>query len=183
MDSARAEIYGEGLRQAQIDRLLRAGVTIQTLMWPTLVTATRGQRGQDGRFDYDPRQRPDWLAFEEDEDFVFCPFRQLADDEPPFATVMGRSFALGEANIDNAGTYCFDGWLSVWPTPLAWLKAGRRGIVIVDWSRMFDRLRDAPRILGETVRLAEKIDTLMHPARLPVIGAKVAKRADQKRRL
>lgn len=167
MDARRAEIWLESLKQGQLDQLTGAGVTVGSLIRPTPVMATRGAGAHDGRFDYYPRSSPDWLAFEEDEDFVFW-----HPSEDRLATAEGRAFALGETDITNAGTYALDGWLSVWPSPLAWLRAGRRGIVIVDWDRVFDRLRDCPRILGETVQLAERIDTLMHPTRLPAIAAR-----------
>lgn len=177
MDARRAEIWLEGLKQGQLDHLIGADITINTLIHPTPVLATRGTRAHDGRFDYDRRADPDWLAFEEEGDFVFW---RPADGA--VATAYGRSFALGEENIYNPGTYALDGWLEVFPTPLGWLQANRRGIVIVDWSRIFERLRDAPRILGATVPIAETIETLMHPARLPVVAAKVARRAGRKGR-
>jgi hypothetical protein len=180
MDAARAEIWLECLTQAHLDQLLGAGITTQTILRPSVVMATRGQRAHDGRFDYRQRAKPDWLAFEEAEDFVFCPVDRLGDEAPPFATAEGRAFALGEDNIWNPGTYALDGWLSVWPSPLAWLQAGRRGIVIVDWDRVFECLRDCPRILGETVILAERIDTLMHPARLPAISVRQKQRSSRR---
>jgi hypothetical protein len=172
MDAARAEIWLEPLNQGQIDQLLGAGITTTTILWPSVVMATRGTRAHDGRFDYHPRARPDWLAFIETDDCVFCPFDRLDDEAPPFATAEGRAFALGEDNIGNAGTYAFDGWLHVHATPLAWLQAGRRGIVIVNWDRIFNCLRDCPRILGETQLIAQRIDTLMHPARLPAMASR-----------
>ena len=173
MNRARAEIFLEGLPQSRLDWLLKAEkIPIATLMAPSLVTATRGVAAHDGRFDYHPRRPPDWLAFEEEEDFVFW----LPGQSHTFATAEGRAFALGEANITNSGTYCFDGWLQVFPEPLAWLKAARKGIVIVDWQRVFERLRDVPRILAATYELGDKIDTLMHPARLPAIAVREKKR-------
>jgi hypothetical protein len=172
MDAARAEIWLECLTQAQLDHLRGAGVNTLTILYPSVVMATRGIRAHDGRLDYHPRAKLNWLAFEERDDFVFCPLDRLADEAPPFATALGRAFALGEDNIWNPGTYAFDGWLHVHATPLAWLQAGRRGIVIVDWNRVFDCLRDCPRILGETQLLAERIDTLMHPARLPAMASR-----------
>jgi hypothetical protein len=173
MDARRAEIWLEGLKQPQLDRLFGAGVMIQTLFNPTLVTATRGRRAHDGRFDYDPRAKPDWLAFEEPEDFIFWRLPQ-ADFEGEVATAEGRAFALGEQNISNPGTYALDGWLRIFPEPFSWLRARRRGIVIIDWNfgRVFEELRDCPRIVGETELLAERIDMLMHPARLPAIAAR-----------
>jgi hypothetical protein len=48
--------------------------------------------------------------------------------------------------MDDASTYAFDCALNIFSSPLDWLRAERDGIVVIDWSRAFDRLRDAPRI-------------------------------------
>jgi len=58
----------------------------------------------------------------------------------------GRAFALGEEIIWDASTYSFDCALNIFSDPLDWLRARRDGIVVLDWYRAFDRLRDAPRI-------------------------------------
>ncbi len=174
MNAARAEIFLEGLAQGQLDWLLAAGIRIPALIHPVALTVSRGSIGPAGRFDYDESAAPEWLAFECEEDFVFWRFDRLGEPHA-FCTAYGRAFALGDGQIDNAGTYAFNGWLRVWPDPLAWLKHNRDGIVILDWSRVFERLRDCPRILGETIDIGERVDTLMHPPRLPSISARKAK--------
>jgi hypothetical protein len=63
------------------------------------------------------------------------------------ASWLGASFCLGdERQID--GPY-LDEPLQVWRSPVSWLKAERRGIVIVEKSRAFDRLRDVPELVCE----------------------------------
>ncbi|CAN7722191.1 hypothetical protein LJR007_003257 [Aminobacter sp. LjRoot7] len=102
-----------------------------------------------------------WLAFEEHEDCVCWNPRH-----GKFATYANRVFALGQAAIDEAVTYSFDCALNVFDNPISWLRAKRDGIVVLDWTGTFDRLRDAPRIA-----LAESLLPLyrrhMKPARTP----------------
>jgi hypothetical protein len=63
------------------------------------------------------------------------------------ASWLGAAFCLGdERQID--GPYLGDP-LQVWRSPVSWLKAERRGIVIVEKSRASDRLRDVPELLCE----------------------------------
>ena len=58
----------------------------------------------------------------------------------------GAGFALGEGQIHNPGVYAFDGCLQLYDNPLSWLRSNRDGVVVIDWNRAFDRLRDCPRI-------------------------------------
>jgi hypothetical protein len=166
MKARRAEILLEGLPLARLNWLLeKEKIPIQTLMEPTLVYATRGVMAHDNRFDYKPDRQPAWLAFEEEEDFVFW----LPGSYDAITTAEGRAFALGEDNITNAGTYFLDGALTVFADPLSWLKARRCGIVIFDWFQAFDRLRDVPRICTDSEAIAERLDSYMKPLRIPAI--------------
>lgn len=68
--------------------------------------------------------------------------------------------------IYNPGTYSFNCALNIFVDPLDWLRAKRDGIVVLDWTRAFDRLRDAPRIaLAES--LVPKYERYMRPAHMP----------------
>ncbi|WP_287205134.1 hypothetical protein [Mesorhizobium sp.] len=91
---------------------------------------------------------------------------QSGSSQGKFATYANRAFALGQAVIDEAATYSFDCALNVFDNPISWLLAKRDGIVVLDWTRASDRLRDAPRIA-----LAESLLPLyrrhMEPARTP----------------
>ncbi len=127
------------------------------------VRVVHGVCTPDGWLDLDPDGRS-FITFEQDNDCVFwCP----ATGE--LTTWHHRAFALGEDNIVNAGTYALDGYLTIYRDPLEWLRDEGRGIVILDWSRAFDMLRDAPRIL-----CAEQILPLykkhMTPRHLPELA-------------
>ncbi len=108
------------MRQSHIDWLLSHGVTIEAMCWPEAMLASG------------------------------CTFYFPDDDAfwEPIAT--GRKlrghFCLGADSILDASNYSFDGALVIHETPLAWLKANRNGIVVIDWNRAFDNLRDCPRV-------------------------------------
>ncbi|MGO8218879.1 hypothetical protein ACC746_31310 [Rhizobium ruizarguesonis] len=140
---------------------LRAhGVPMAAIVQPEPVRLARGYRAADGRFDPDP-SGPDWFAFAERDDLIF--WRPKTGE---LATWNGRSFALGEAVIDDASTYLLDGHLHLFQHPLAWLRRNRDGIVITNWSLAFDRLRDCPRIeIAES--LLPTYRKHMQPARMP----------------
>jgi hypothetical protein len=106
---------------------------------------------------------PLWFAFIEPEDIVFWEPRTGA-----LATWNGRAFALGESMIDNASTYSFDFALNVFASPLDWLRAERDGIVVVNWDRAFDYLRDCPRVAVDKA-LRPLYLRQMKPPRLPEV--------------
>ncbi|MBY5879846.1 hypothetical protein HFN46_11825 [Rhizobium leguminosarum] len=99
-----------------------------------------GLRGKDGRFEPD-RAGKEWLFFDELHDVVYwCP------RTGEVATYEGRAFALGELAIGNAATYALEGRLHIHATVGRWIIAGGTGIVVIDWRRAYDMLKDAPRI-------------------------------------
>lgn len=79
--------------------------------------------------------------------------------------LMGRAFALGEAAIDMGATYFGSGALQVWRSPLDWLRAEGRGIVIVDRSGVYERLRDVPSIAGEDLEHGRQLQNALIPRR------------------
>jgi hypothetical protein len=140
MNASRPEISLAAPSQAEINWLIRQGVSTTAMVRPIAMMVTIGSRASHGLFDNsDGGER--WLAFEQEDDCVFWQPRQGA-----FATYAGRAFALGEDIIDNPGTYSFDCALNIFSDPLDWLRAKRDGIVVLDWASAFDRLRDLPRI-------------------------------------
>lgn len=147
--------------QADLDALARAGVSVMTLIRPEPMQIARGHKARDGLFEPYPSDR--WHAFPVSaaDDIVFWQKKT-----GKIATWTGRTFALGEEIIGEASTYSFDCALNIFSDPLDWLRARRDGIVVLDWNRAFDRLRDAPRIA-----VAEDILPLyrrhMKPARMP----------------
>lgn len=153
------ETYGSPT-QAHLDWLLGAGVPLMALIRPEPVRLAIGIKAHDGIFDEDPDGAP-WLCFPEIED---CVFWQPRTGE--LARWNGRAFALGEAAIYNAGTYSFNANLNIFESPLHWLRAKRDGCVIIDWSRCWSRLQDAPRIAVDE-RLLAKLKHHLQPPRLP----------------
>ncbi len=148
-----------GLNQAQIDWFLANGVDIMALATPIGAQTAKGIV-KNNRFVSDP-SGPHWVVFEEPEDLVFWQPRT-----GELKTLNGRAFALGEDAIVNAGSYAFDGNLNILAEPLAWLARKRDGIVVIDWDRAFDNLRDCPRIAVDEA-LLPIYRRYMRPGRIP----------------
>ena len=171
MMSSRPHCPQECPSQADIDAFHHAGIDIMSLAHPVAMKVARGHVALDGRFDPDCR-RDRWFVFDESEadDLVFWQ-RQTGR----LATWSGRALALGQAAIDAAATYSFDCSLNIFDDPLDWLRSRRDGIVVLDWTRAFDRLRDAPRIaLAEN--LLQSYRRYMRPAHLPELSIIPAQR-------
>ncbi|MEP9400123.1 hypothetical protein [Mesorhizobium sp. KR2-14] len=160
MMASRSEVWLVCPEQAELAWLVRQGVPTTALVRPTAIMLATGSKTHDGLFEH-AEHGERWIAFEQEDDFVFWHAGRNA-----FATYSNRAFALGEEAIDNPGTYAFERALNIFASPLDWLRAGRDGIVVLDWSWAFDRLRDAPRIA-----IAEGLLPLykrhMRPARMP----------------
>lgn len=124
-----------------------------------------GFRAADGRFDEDTDGHR-WLVFQQPHDRVYW---NPSDNQ--IATHEGRAFALGEEAIENAATYALDGALIVYETVAQWVLAGGDGIFVLDWSRAFDRLRDAPRIAVDAAILP-LYRRHMRPVRMPQLFVK-----------
>ncbi|MDW9488836.1 hypothetical protein GOA64_23370 [Sinorhizobium meliloti] len=145
-----------------VDWLLSKGVRTSALIGPPMVLVAPGVRAPDGAFEDDPAGE-DWLLFPEAEDVVYWQLRS-----GKLARWNRRAFAIGEDSIHAAATYSFDACLNVFADPVQWLRAGRDGIVIVDWSQTFDRLRDVPRI-AVAQSLLDKLKHHLQPPRRPEI--------------
>ena len=148
--------------QREIDSLMGAGVGIGALaMSPTMLVAV-GNIRRDGLFDPDPAGQR-WFAFDEvGYDDVVLWHRETNTN----ARWFGRAFALGAEAIETAATYSFDCTLNIFRDPLEWLRSGRDGIVVLDWSLAFERLRHAPRIAIKE-SLLPTYRRHMRPSRLP----------------
>ncbi|MBX4948405.1 hypothetical protein HJA95_02055 [Rhizobium binae] len=149
-----------GLMQRHLDWLTSSGVPMSAIIRPEPIRCAHGYKALDGRFDHDP-SGPVWLVFFEPEDIVFW---QPGTDE--LATWHGRAFALGERVIDAASTYAFGYPLRIFANPIHWLQRNRDGIVVVDWSCAFDRLRHTP-CVAVPDDLLSLYQRNMRPARLP----------------
>lgn len=129
------------LRQSHIDWLLSHGVTIDAMIYPEAMLASGGT-----------------FYFPDDDAFW----------EPKNNNKLTGHFCLGADEILETSHYSFDGALPVFETPLQWLKANRRGIVVIDWSRAFDNLRDCPRV-SVPRSLMPLWKKHMRPPRLPTV--------------
>ncbi|SEH78456.1 hypothetical protein SAMN05216228_1008122 [Rhizobium tibeticum] len=152
----------ETMGAAQFLWLHRQGVSASLLASMAPVQVVTGYRDTDGKFEPGPGET--YVVFEEPEDLIFW---QPKTDE--LLTWNGRAFALNEARIRNPSTYSFDANLNVFSGVLDWLRADCDGVVIVDWSKAFDQLREAPRIaIAEDLLRTYK--TWMQPRRLPALS-------------
>lgn len=162
MMASRSEVWLTFPNQAELAWLIRERVPMTAMIQPAPVMVATGTKAQDGLFeDADDGER--WFAFEQEEDFVFWHPRLGS-----LATYGNRAFALGEDIIDGVGTYALGATLNIFAGPLDWLRAKRDGVVVLDWSRAFDRLREAPRI-AVTEQLLPLYKRHMQPGRMPEV--------------
>ncbi|MCP4182982.1 MAG: hypothetical protein GY761_06655, partial [Hyphomicrobiales bacterium] len=147
-------------QQKHIDSFRVNGIPVEKLIHPAFIRRAVGTIGHDRRFD-DDLNGSDHLAFREPEDFVYW-----NPETNKFGTWNGRAFALGECNIWNAGIYALDGKLSIYSNISDWLRDDRRGLIVLDWNRAFDKLRDCPRIEIQEC-LLPTYRKYMRPSRLP----------------
>jgi hypothetical protein len=71
----------------------------------------------------------------------------------------GNTFCLGDLDqIDNPATYFMGGALGIHASPLEWLRAQRKGIVILRKEFAYAHLRFCPRIVCDDLTQAEKIE-------------------------
>lgn len=134
-----------GLRQEHIDWLLRSGVSIDAMIHPEAIRLAHGH-AERGLLVRDPAGDP-WLAFAEESNVAYWQPRS-----GELALEVRGTFALGEGVIGLPETYSFDCYLNVFGSPLDWLRAGRDGIVVIDWSLTWERLHGVPRVaLAESV--------------------------------
>lgn len=151
-----------GLMQRHLDWLTASGVPMKAIIQPDPVRIAHGRKAADGRFDPDPGG-PDWFVFAERDDVVF--WRPRTGE---LATWFGRAFALGEQAIDQATTYSFGFSLNIFESPLDWLRAGRDGVVILNWGRAYDMLRHCLRVeIPESLK--ERYDQYMQPRHMPQV--------------
>ena len=94
---------------------------------------------------------------------------------PRLGSYFGWAFALGEDQIDNLATYAFDDGLTVHRTPLDWLRAGRRGIVIMRPEQTPIRLRHVPKLIAADLGHGRQLSKLITP-RLPEIYVRTRER-------
>ena len=130
----------------------------------------RGYKAADGRFDEDA-SGPAWVAFEEPQDVVY--WRPSTGE---VATFCNRAFALNEDAIDDPATYSLDGRLHIHATVGRWILNEGRGIFVIDWTRAYQRLKDAPRIRIDEALVWNYQDHMKPPALPDVVVRRQTKR-------
>jgi hypothetical protein len=152
----------ESLRQSHIDWLIAQGVPAIAIVMPYALEIARGIRAEDGIFEHDPVGTA-WFVFNEPDDTI-CWNPKTGE----VATDLGRAFALGQDEIANPGATSLGQWLHVHESPLDWLRASRRGIVVLRWEWAFEQLRDVERI-AVPESLVSRYEKNMKP-KLPAVG-------------
>ena len=97
--ASRKLVVPDLLSEQELDWLLSQGVSVPTIVRPSMIRVATGTKAGDGLFEPTPAGAR-WLVVETDEDLVFW--------EPKtevFATDFGHAFALGEQMISAAATY------------------------------------------------------------------------------
>ncbi|ANT53269.1 hypothetical protein [Mesorhizobium amorphae] len=169
--ASRKLVVPDLLKEQELDWLLSQGVSVPTIVRPSMIKTATGIKAHDGFFEPTP-VGDRWLVVETEEDSVFWNPKTNV-----FATDFGHAFALGEEMISAAATYSFDCALNIFAHPLDWLRGKRDGIVVLpdQWHRAFDKLRDAPRIaLAES--LLPRYRRCMRPTHLPELFVMTSKR-------
>ncbi|MFG1379666.1 hypothetical protein [Xanthobacter autotrophicus] len=118
------------------------------------------------RFRFDPAGGPATFfeVFEvEDGDLVVVDLVAFDITDPAvFATYEGRGTLLGADQIENPTSYLGGRPLQVHPHPLAWLRAGCRGVVVLDERRAGARLAAAlGNLLAEDLDHARELHRMM----------------------
>ena len=122
---------GAALNQEAIDWLLASGVTIDTVATPWAVRSARVTFEPTGRY----RPCPGLGEFAYVLPLIDDGIVDLVAWSPKndrLASRLGRGGALGQGRLGIEGVGTTDRPLPVWRSPLNWLRAGRRGVVIAD---------------------------------------------------
>jgi len=157
------------LSQRELDYFRLRGVDALTLATPWPMRADRVQFDGTGFFDFarntdSGNAAPAFvIGVLGDGGLIDLCAWQLETDRT--ALWLGRGFALGETQL----AFRPHEPLPVWRTPLAWLRANRVGIVILNVSAAWSRLADLP-ILAEDIQHGNSLEKLLKPPRpLPTI--------------
>jgi hypothetical protein len=152
------------LNEAQGTWLRHQGVSVEAILEPTPIGAAR-VKFLDGTFDV-ARSEAGTPALTFRVSNVDGDDIDLAAWSPRMGqtgTWYGRAFALGQNQIDNPASY-FDGdALRIHADPLAWLKANRDGICIIQPNLTYAMLRHVPRVSFADFDTAKKFETWIKP--------------------
>ena len=122
---------GAALNQKAIDWLWANGITIGTISMPWAVRSARVTFEPTGRY----RPCPGLGEFAYILPVIDRGIIDLVAWSPKderLATRLGHGGALGQGQLGIDGVGTTDRPLPIWRSPLDWLRAGRRGVVIAD---------------------------------------------------
>ncbi len=103
-------------------------------------------------------------VFDEDDETVIDLVAWSLDNLGKFATAFGYAGGLGLARVRNPATYAGGRPLCIHQTPLAWLKAGCSGVVILRETSVFLWLAGTlGDLAAEDVAHGERLARLLHP--------------------
>ena len=146
------------LNQAQINWLLRQGVMPLSIVTPEPIYIAPGSRADGGFFYHqkpDDPKMPGWLALQPSE-LEFADIFYWHPASRIFAWEFGyrRGFALGQDILENPGATALGQAINIYADVMTWLKAGREGLVIVDWDQAHARLRHVGHVAVDPAILA-----------------------------
>lgn len=125
----------------QLAALDAAGVSRRAIEYPYPLASCRGHCLNNWMFEADPNG-PQWIVIPVAWDDWVLWNHQTGK----YAFYAYQHFAVGEEWISHPSRIYSGACLEIFATPLEWLAANRRGIVIIDWKQAHDRLRDCHRI-------------------------------------
>ncbi|GJD94153.1 hypothetical protein [Methylobacterium iners] len=164
LDAIRAEFYNH----AEYICLRDFGISREH--WPEIeahagvLTGIRAGRGVDRAYlDPEGEFHLGCEAFEEDGHTVADLVLWRPELPGDFATVIGAAVGLGLSQVRNPATYAY-GWpLLVHRTPLKWLQAGCRGVVVLDRDSAPGWLAEAPgQIAAEDIEHGRELARMLH---------------------
>ena len=145
------------LQTVNLKAFAKKGVNALSLATPDPVFLAVGHKARDGRFE--PSERgPTWCAVEVRDEVGqhvdWALWRGLDT-----CTWEGRAFALGEPEIWNPVDAAVG--LRVFKAPLDWLRAKRRGVVILRPEWALERLRHRRALVADNRKAAELLEIAM----------------------
>jgi hypothetical protein len=149
----------------QIRWLLDHEVSVETLQAePCSIAATTVRF--DGRFfipDPDGEKALIFRATDRDEVIDLIAWSPRSDEIGSF---LGVAFCLGDQDqLYNPATWFAGGGLCIHKSLLEWLRASRRGIVIIDPKQTYAMLRQVPRLVFTDAALARQVREWLQPPR------------------
>jgi hypothetical protein len=164
-DIINAHSRGRNLLPGEIASFTRRGVTTKWLSSPCPVLAAEIVFLPNGYFEFadDCQDGTPEFAFIVIAD-SYCGANDIVAWQPKTkrtALWLNRAIALGEEQV--WGPRFDDAALPIWRTPLKWLAAGRRGLVILRPGHACHLLGNVPAIVAEDVEHGNELELLLTP--------------------